>query len=180
MSICATDVVYHYFFQPDPDTIESVLQSGLRPLSDFPTSERWQQIQTHMPDFFQTLYNRMVEPILKKPYPNSGIFLTPIDFYQLPETILAQRPRVRIPVDRIDAEWAILTYELKQSRAAEKLSMQVLQQTADMWSEDLIREWFGKDPSRVFYFVPQVAAYQPGGIVVLPEDFNMPPLHGTA
>ena len=132
-----------------------------------------------MPDFFKNLYAMMAEPILNKPYSNSGIFLTPIDFYQLPGTILYQRPRMRIPIERIDPEWAILTYELNQARISEKLSREALAKIAKLWTANLVREWFGKDPHRVFYFVPQVVAYQPGGIAILREDFNMPPLNAT-
>ena len=38
--VCSTDKLYHYLFHPDPEVVASILENGLRSLSDFPDSPR--------------------------------------------------------------------------------------------------------------------------------------------
>jgi len=47
----------------------------------------------------------------------------------------------------------------------------------------MIQEWFAKDQSKIFYYVPQVAVYQPKGISVQRdyiEEYNNGPKEQTA
>ncbi len=88
-----------------------MLQRGLLPLSAFPDSPRFQQIQQWNPTFYQEIYARWAEPILRRPYRNSGIFLTPIDFRRLPDLRRATMARIAVPLDAITASHAALTYE---------------------------------------------------------------------
>ena len=92
-TVCSTTHLFHYMFNPNQDSLDSFMQNGIRPLSDFPESERWKQLEEHMPGFYKDLYKMMAEPVLKKPYTNSGIFVTPIDFRLLPNTYLHDKPR---------------------------------------------------------------------------------------
>jgi hypothetical protein len=36
----------------------------------------------------------------------------------------------------------------------------------------MVQTWFAKDPSKIFYFVPQIAVYQPHGIAVNRDDIE--------
>ncbi|HUF39578.1 MAG TPA: hypothetical protein VMN57_13715 [Anaerolineales bacterium] len=170
-TVCSTTHLFHYMFNPDPAAERSFLEAGIRPLSDFPDSERFKQLQEHMPGFYENLYRMFAEPVLQKPYPNSGIFVTPIDFRLLPGTYLHEKPRFNIPTDRLDPAWTILTYVLDDQRVSLPYSPDTLKQTADLWDEDRVRQWFGIDNTKVFFYVPQVAAYQ-GVITVTQGDFE--------
>ncbi len=178
MQVCSTNFAFHTFLNPQEGLIEAVLRDGLRPLSDFPDSERWRQIEAHMPGFFEGLYRQLAEPILHKPYTNSGIFVSPIDFQLLPDSLMYNRARVRIPFSRIDPEYAVLTHELNGHRVALRLTAQNLEETAALWTAALVAEWFAKDQSKMFYYVPQIGVYQPGGIRIEAgdiEQFAPPP-----
>ncbi|NUM46713.1 MAG: hypothetical protein HUU38_18570 [Anaerolineales bacterium] len=169
--ICSTTHLFHYLFNPEEDVLESFLTQGIRPLSDFPESDRWKQLEAHIPGFYKNLYAMFAEPVLQKPYPNSGIFITPIDFRQLPGTYLHEKPRFNIPVERLDPAWTVITYILNEERISLPFGQDALRQTAEIWDEAMIRAWFGKDNSRMFFYVPQVGVYQ-GRIEVKPEDFE--------
>ncbi len=169
--VCSTDYVFHNFFNPDPALIDSVLETGLRPLSDFPESDRWQQIQQFQSDFFEQLYNGIAAPIIKKPYTNSGIFVSPIDFRLLPDSYLYDKPRVRIPVSRLDPELSCLTYVINNERISLPLNHIAMKKTAEIWTAEMVTEWFAKDNTKVFFYVPQLATYQ-GQILVNPEDIE--------
>lgn len=169
--VCSTTHLYHYLFNPDESVLESFLTQGIRPLSDFPDSERWKQLEAHVPGFYKNLYAMMAELVIQKPYPNSGIFITPIDFRKLPGTYLHDKPRFNIPIDRIDPDWTVLTYVLNEERIGRPFGQETLRETANLWDEALIREWFGKDNTRVFFYVPQVGVYQ-GRIEVTLEDYE--------
>lgn len=171
LTVCSTTYLYHYLFNPTDDSLDNFLNTGIRPLSDFPDSPRWKQLQEHMPGFYENLYNMMAEPLLQKPYPNSGIFITSIDFRLLPGTYLHEKPRFNIPLARIDPAWTVLTYVLNDERVSLHFGPEALQQTAELWDETMIRAWFGKDNTRMFFYVPQVAVYQ-GRIEVAKEDFE--------
>lgn len=168
MMVCCTDRLFHYLLGGD-GALESILERGLLPLSSFPESERWRQIERVHPGFYKWIYETFAEPVIKKPYTNSGIFLTPIDFRRLPESSLARAARVVLPVSAIEPSSAGVTYELDGQRVVLPLSPDTLQETARLWPPDMVRNWFGRDRSKLFYHVPQVAAYQEGGIAVKPE-----------
>jgi hypothetical protein len=109
--------------------------------------------------------------VLQKPYTNSGIFLSPIDFQLAPGTLLHSKSRIRVPISRLDPDYSVLTYVLEEQRVVLPLTGENLVETARLWTEAMIRTWFAKDPNRMFFYVPQIAAYQ-GRIAVLPEDIE--------
>lgn len=169
--VCSTARLYHYLFNPAPEMLASFLEHGIRPLSDFPDSPRWQQIQEHMPGFFENLYQTFAAPVLKKTYANSGVFVTPIDFRLLPGTYLHQKPRFNLPLERFDPEWTVVTYVLDGERVSLPFNRETLQKVAELWDEGMVRQWFGLDNTKVFFYVPQVATYQ-GKIVVEAGDYE--------
>lgn len=71
MRICSTTLVFHALLNSEFSTIEPILKNGLRPLSDFPESERWQELEKHMPGFYRRLYEQIAQPGFKLPYSNS-------------------------------------------------------------------------------------------------------------
>lgn len=158
--VCSTEFVFHNFFTPDPSLIESVLHLGLRPLSDFPESERWQQIEKEVPGFFERLYDDIAAPVIGKPYQNSGIFVSPIDFRLLPGSYFFDRPRVRIPVARLEPEYSCLTYVWEEERVILPLEERSLLDTARLWTADKVMDWFARDQTKVFFYVPQIVTYQ--------------------
>ncbi|MDX1614898.1 MAG: hypothetical protein R3300_11355 [Candidatus Promineifilaceae bacterium] len=171
-TVCRIDRLYHYQFQLDPEKLEAIVEQGLQPLSVFRDSPRWLEIQQSQPDFFERLYDSIAAPVLSHPYANSGVFLTPIDFRLLPGTYLHDKPRFVVPLERLDPEWTVITYVLNNQRVSLPLTPYNLQAVADLWDESLVREWFAKDQTKVFFYVPQVAAYQPGGIPVTAADLE--------
>lgn len=171
MRVCSTTHLFHYLFNPESEAMQSFYDTGIRPLSDFPESERWQQLETHMPGFYLKLYEQIAQPILDRPYANSGIFITPIDFRKLPGTYLHEKPRFDIPIERIDADQAVLTYVLDEQRISLPFSQSDLETIASLWDEVMVRKWFAVDNSKVFFYVPQVAAYQ-GRIDVQESDLS--------
>ena len=118
MNVCDTEHVFHALLNTGDEIIASILVKGLRPLSDFPESERWQQINAQMPGFFENLYEMIAADVLQKPYMNAGVFVSPIDFQRLPASIMHGKTRVKIPVSRIDPEYACLTYVLDGKRTS--------------------------------------------------------------
>jgi hypothetical protein len=172
--VCSTDTLYHYLFNPDPELISSILENGLRPLSDFPESPRWKQIESIYPGFFEWLYGEFAAPILKKPYANSGIFLSPIDFRRMPDSLMYAKLRVNVPVERIDPQWSALSYVIDNQRLTYSLNPETLSRSAELWDEEKVARWFGVDSNRLFFYVPQVVTYQPGGIYVDKGDFDDP------
>lgn len=171
MRVCSTSHLHHYFFDPEPGAAESVLETGIRPLSDFPDSERWRQLEEHIPGFYRSVYQLIAAPVLNQPYTNSGIFITPIDFRLLPGTHLHDKPRFVIPIERIDPARSVLTYVLDEERINLSFSEANLGETAALWDDEMVRAWFGIDRTKVFFYVPQVAAYQ-GRIDVTAADFE--------
>jgi len=146
--VCSADVLYHYLCDDSSRLIASILKTGLRPLSDFPESERRRQIERHLPGIFETLYHEFAEPTIDKPYVNSGVFLTPIDFRQIPDSIMARKPRFRIPLGRLDPAWSAVTYEHDGRRVSRPLSSDVLRDVsalAPRSHRDLVRR--GRQPS---------------------------------
>ncbi len=171
-TVCSTTHVFHYMINPEMNEVQTFLENGIRPLSDFPESARWQQIHKHMPDFYENLYYLIAQPILLSPYSNSGIFVTPIDFRKLPGTELQLSPRFKIPLDRLDPQWTVVTYVLFDERISMPFDLDVMKEVSRTWKEDLVRKWFGIDRTKLFFYVPQVAAYQ-GKIEVYEADFEL-------
>ncbi len=169
--VCSTTHLFHYIFNPNREALDSFLQNGIRPLSDFPESERWQQLEEQMPGFYKKLYNMMAEPVLQKPYANSGIFITPIDFRLLPNTYLYDKPRFRIPVEHIDPKMTVISYVIDDERISLPFMAENRQKVADLWDEAKVKRWFAVDNSKVFFYVPQVAAYQ-GRIDITQDDYE--------
>ena len=147
----------------------AILSSGLLPLSARPESERWQLLERARPGLYREFYALHFEAVLRRPYRNSGVFLTPIDFRRLPDLPLARTARVALPVSAIDQGSAVLTYEREGRRVTLLFTPESLTEAAQLWTDAAVREWFGRDPSRLFFFVPQVAVYPEGAIPVRPE-----------
>ena len=160
MRVLSTTHLFHYALAADAD-LATVAAEGLRPLSDFPESKRWRAIEEQAPGFFELLYRAVAEPVLARPYERSGIFLTPIDFRRLPGSLLERRARLRIPIERIDAAAAVVTWELDGERVSRPFGAESIEEAAGLWDADLVTAWFGRDRSRLFFHVPQVATYQP-------------------
>ncbi len=171
MHACSTTHLFHYFFSDDTAAVESILARGLRPLSDFPESERWQQLEEEVPGFYPRLYEMIAQRVLQRPYTNSGVFITPIDFRVVDGTHLSDKPRFRIPVERLVADESVITYVIDDERISLPFTEGNLKSTAETWDVDMVRAWFGLDQTKVFFYVPQVAAYQ-GQIPVSEADFE--------
>jgi len=172
MRVCSTNYVYHSLLNPEFDKVEPILNDGLQPLSNFPNSDRWQQIEKHMPGFYKNLYKNVAQPIIKKPYTNSGIFVTPIDFQQLPASLMYNKTRIKIPMTRLDPAYCVITYMLNDERISLALTPENLEETAIIWNADLVNTWFAKDKAKMFYYVPQIAIYQPHGIPIERDDIE--------
>lgn len=162
-TVCRVDVLYHYMLGGQ-EALPGILERGLLPLSAFPESERWRQLEP----FFRSLYAEWAEPLLG-PFRNSGVFLSPIDFRQLPGSVLHNRTRIAVPLDAIPADRSVLTYELEGKRTVLPLTPSALEQAAAIWTADLVSEWFNRNPQMMFYYVPQVAVFPENGIAVQPE-----------
>jgi hypothetical protein len=113
----------------------------------------------------------VAEPVLRVPYAGSGVFLTPIDFRVLPGSLLEGRVRLRIPISRIDGSRAVVTWHAEGDRVSLALDENSLARAAAEWPAERVTEWFGRDPTRLFFHVPQVATYQPR-IQVEPGDLE--------
>jgi hypothetical protein len=119
------------------------------------------------------LYASIAEPVIKKPYHNSGIFVTPIDFQKLPASMMNNKSRFKIPIARLDPDYCVLTYVIQDERVSLPLMPANLEKTAEIWTADMVQTWFAKDLSKMFYYVPQIAVYQPQGIAVKREDVDI-------
>lgn len=172
MKVCSTEFAFHSFLNKQDDQLPSTLANGLRPLSDFPDSQRWKRIEASVPGFYEGLYNAVAKPILGKPYANSGVFLSPIDFRLLPDSMLFDAKRIRIPLSRLDPAYSVLTYVWNDQRVSLPLTSETLAATAELWVDKNVMEWFAKDINKMFFYVPQIAAYQPGGIPVAADDVD--------
>ena len=169
MRVCETEYVYHALLNPEFSKVEAIVKNGLRPLSDFPNSERWKQLEEHMPGFYKNLYEAIAQPVIKKPYSNSGIFVTTIDFQKIPDSFMNNKTRIKIPITSLDPAYCVLTYVLNEERLSLELNPENLEKAAEIWTAEMVQEWFAKDNSKIFYYVPQVAVYQPQGIPVQRE-----------
>jgi hypothetical protein len=169
---CSTELVYHALLNPEFDKVEAIVKDGLRPLSDFPESERWKQLEEHMPGFYKNLYEGVAQPVINKPYTNSGIFVTTIDFQKMPDSFMNNKTRIKIPITQLDPAYCVLTYVLNEERVSLELTPENLEKAAEIWTDEMVRRWFAKDQTKIFYYVPQVAVYQPQGIPVQRGDIE--------
>lgn len=159
MKVCQTDRLYHYLLNGE-ESIDAILAEGLLPLSALPNDPRWVSVAEYFPNLFESLYTLFAKPILIDPYRNSGIFLTPIDFRAMPDQPLSNCRRIAVPVTAMDLTMATITYEWAAKRVVLALSPTSLAQVRDLWTDDLVQDWFGRDQHRLFFFVPQVVTYQ--------------------
>lgn len=171
--VISTTHLFHYFLE-GTGPLPRILEEGLRPLSDFPDSARWQLIERHMPGFYRQLYEDWAMPVLRGAYSTSGIFLTPIDFRAIPRHAMAGRARLRLPVDRIDPARAVVTSEPGGVRHRAGFTPEALRAVAAEWTAEDITAWFGRDPQKLFFFVPQVVTYQ-ARVRVEPSDVEPSP-----
>ena len=168
MKICRSDRLFHYLLGSE-ENLPLIVERGILPLSAFPESEAWRRLEESLPGFYQAIYEAIGKPVLKRPYTNSGVFLTPIDFRLMPGSPLSRHTRITIPLEAVDPDYSTLTYVLNDERAVLPLSAENLEQAALLWPEQRVREWFGKNPNMIFFYVPQVAVYREGGISICPE-----------
>jgi hypothetical protein len=164
--------LFHYALH-SASHLDAIVREGLRPLSDFPESERWRAIEAEVPGFFESVYARVAEPVLGTPYERSGVFLTPIDFRLLPGSLLEERVRLRIPLERIEGTRAVVTWHAEGDRVSLPFDAEALGRAAEEWPARRVTSWFGRDPTRLFFHVPQVATYQPR-VAVEPDDVEPP------
>lgn len=165
MPVCKNDVLYHYLLENNSNAT-SFIDKGLLPLSAFPESTAWKNLEKVLPGFYQQLYELIAEPIIKQPHINSGVFLTPIDFRLIPGSYLSDHTRIAIPREIIDPDCAVLTYVFDEERVSLPLSEENLKQAASLWPADKIKQWFAKNPNMIFFYVPQVVVYQDRGIPI--------------
>lgn len=163
MGICSSQHLYHYLMG-EGDALASILAQGLLPLSAMPENERWRQSEP----FYRGLYAQMAEPVLGKPFTNSGVFLTPIDFRCIPDSPMARLGRIALPVSRLELTESLLTYELDGHRLVERCTPEGLERTAALWSTEMVQSWFGRNPQMLFFHVPQVAIFPERAIPVEP------------
>ena len=161
-TVCRVDTLYHYLLAGD-DNLPGILSRGLLPLSAFPESERWQRFEP----FYRWLYAQWAEPLLG-PFRNSGVYFTPIDFRRLPGSYLYKRTRIAVPLAALPAERAVLTYELDGQRIIAPLTTEALEQAAAIWSAEMVKAWYARNPNMSFYYVPQVAVFPEDGVPVQP------------
>lgn len=114
-----------------------------------------------LPNHFADLYAEMARAVLGwDEAPTSGIFLTPLDFRAIPGHALAAVERLEIPLVSIVAECSVLTFAAEDGRVSKPLDAGTLSAAVAAWPASRIAEWFGRDPERLFWHVPQVVSYQ--------------------
>lgn len=163
--ICSTSHVYHY------NVNDGILQRGLLPLSDMPDHPAFAD-QQHR---FRPRYQELCWPLLRRPYVNSGVFFTNVDLYRLSGRLRLDKPRIAVPLDRLDPEWSVITYEHGGHRTYHSATGDNLRAAANLWTRSMIEKWLGADDAGWFRYVPQIITFQPGGIPVTPADIEFPP-----
>lgn len=164
----------HYLLG-EPTNLAPILDHGFLPLSAMPQRAKWQAVEAARSGIFPSLYGLLAEPVLGSEFRNSGVFLTPIDFRLLSDMTLALAPRVALPLSSVPLEHSALTYELGGHRQVFPVTAASLARTAETWTENWVREWFGRDRSMMFDYVPQGAVYPEGGIPLRAEWFESAP-----
>lgn len=172
MEVCRVDVAFHYLLRGDEQSADAMIAEGIVPLSCRPNSDTWKTIEREAPGVFEEIYDELARPALGTDYTHSGIFLTPIDFRAMPDLPLATVPRFRIAVTRLEPETSALSFVLDERRHSLRLTADNLEWAASIWSGERVREWFGKRPDRMFWFVPQIACYPDAPLTVSREEFE--------
>ena len=159
---CSTELVFHYFLHGAPDA-DRLAVSGLaaRPPS---TAE----MSVH-----QEVYRALFEPLLGTGPTLPGVFFTPIDFYRLPGSPLRRMPRTAMAVDQLDPATSVLTWELDGERVRLPARQDALREAAAIWSDQLIRDRFGVDRHRLFWYVPQIGCF-PSHPIAIPGPVERP------
>jgi len=155
--VCSRDRLYHYLLDPLV-AVEAILRDGLLPFSSQDARGRpYHDIKLGL---YRDLYREFAEPWLKRPYENSGVFLTPIDFSLIEGHRLARLTRVALPLHALDSTMSRLTWIEADERVVRPLSPESLDEAASLWTAERVGEWFGNDRNRTFFFVPRVWTYQ--------------------
>jgi len=163
--LCSTTHVYHYLRSAPVDTI---LHEGLRHLSDMPDHPTFDQETAR----FRSRYYDLAWPILRRPYLTGGIFFTTIDLRQVNGRGHSDSPRLAVPLERLDPDWTVLTYEYEGVRIRHPLATRHLKDAAELWTRDRIEQWLGVDDTGWFRYVPQVITFQLGGVRIDPADVD--------
>jgi hypothetical protein len=158
--------VYHYL--KEPAALSTILREGLRPLSDRPDSPAYSRESSR----FRGRYELLARPLLRRPYVNSGVFFTTVDLRRLKNEKRLNSVRLRIPVVRLDPEWSVLTYEYDGARCWWPVNEENLRQATTLWTDELCQRWLGADITGWFRYVPQVVAFQNGGVPVTRLDVD--------
>ena len=86
----------------------------------------------------------------------------------MPGSLPAGLSRIAIPLEALDPAHAVLTYMLDDRRVVLPLSAAHLERAAELWPAGMVEEWFARNRNMIFFYVPQAAVYQAGGIPVRP------------
>jgi hypothetical protein len=163
--VCSTTRMFHYFLNPAAP-IESVIAEGLVPFSEQKITARgrarvkaWIE-RTLRLYYMRRLFAPYVKERLGRKMPNSGLFLTPIDFDLIPGSRLERRARVAVPFEVIDPDLAGLTWVEQEERVIRPFGPEALEEAAEKWPAASVREWFAKNPRMMFFYVPQVMTVQ--------------------
>jgi len=166
--ICSVDRAFHHLLDAeDADgELERILEEGLlpasmRPVTSHPDPDR-------RLEFLKTIHELIAAPVLGRPYTNSGVFLTPIDFRHpagreiawRPGLPAARLPRVVVPVADLDPALSVVTWVEEGLRVTMRLGAAALREAAEKWPAPRVAEWFGHDRTKMFFYVPQIACYQ--------------------
>lgn len=163
--ICSSTHTYHYNVNDD------ILRRGLLPLSDMPDHPRFADQKRR----FRPRYRELAWPLLQRPYVNSGVFFTSVDLYRLRGRLRLDRPRIAVPIERLDPDWSVLTYEYGGSRKYLSATRDNMNAAAELWTRTRVEKWLGADDAGWFHYVPQIITFQPGGVPVSGTDIEFPP-----
>lgn len=174
-SPCSVTHVFHYLRpDADPRSVDSILRRGLLPLSSMPEHPQYAEQLDADPDRFTRRYAELAEPVLGKAYSNSGVFFTTIDFRRLPGSPLENGIRFALPLARLDADWTVVTDQLgDDDRRCLPFDAGSLAAVAKVWTAGAIGRWLGAHPRGYFFHVPQIIAFQPGGVPIAETDLQL-------
>ena len=67
---------------------------------------------------------------------------------------------------------AALTFVHEDRRECLPLTPAGLERARSLWDGGAVRTWFARRPDRMFWFVPQVAYYPDGPLVLTMDDYE--------